>query len=86
MSQMRLAVEGNTKSGVVVDTNQKIDVARLGAGLLQQTAHGLGAHMRGAEALALEDMPLLDSGALGNPLVGVSTIRASSSLVCPSAN
>ena len=41
-----------------------------GAGLREQTAHGFRAHMRGAKPLALEDVALLDAGALGDPGVG----------------
>ena len=56
--------------------DQQIDLARLGAGLLQQAAHGLRGHMRGAEPLAFEDVALLDAGALGDPgVAGVHHAR-----------
>ena len=49
--------------------DQQIDIAGRGAGLLQKTAHRLGAHMRGAEPFALEDVAFLDAGALDDPFV-----------------
>ena len=65
--------------------DQEIDLFRRGVGLLQQPAHGFGAHVRGAEPLALEDVAFLDAGALGDP--GVRWCRpsaASSALVSTS--
>ena len=56
--------------------DQQVDVAGAVAVFAQQSAHRLGAHMRGAEPLALEDVALLDAGALGDPLVaGVDHLR-----------
>ncbi len=50
--------------------DQKVDVGGLVAGALQQPADRFGAHMRGAEPLALQDAPLLDAGALDDPGIG----------------
>ena len=49
--------------------NQKLDVAGRSPGFAQQSAHRLGAHMRGAEPFALEDVAFADAGALDDPLV-----------------
>ncbi len=47
--------------------DQKIDLGRIGAGLLEQAAHGFRRHVRGAEPLAFQDVAFLDAGALGDP-------------------
>ncbi len=70
MSQIRLAVDGNTHIRRGGGANQKIDLARLRAGLFQQTTNGFGRHMRRAQPLALEDVTFLNAGPLGDPRIG----------------
>ncbi len=67
MSQIRLAVDGKYEVRRRRRADQQIDLFGLRAGLLQEPAHGFGPHVRGAEPLALEDMALLDAGALDDP-------------------
>ena len=76
MSQIRLAVEGNTKSGVVVAQIRSSTSPGAVAVLASSPRTASRAHMRGAEPLALEDVPFLDAGALDDPLVaGVDHLR-----------
>jgi hypothetical protein len=84
MSQIRLAVEGKTKSGVVVAQIRRSTSAGRCPVFFKQPAYRLGAHMRGAEPLALEDAAFLDAGALDDPLVAGVDHRASSALVSTS--
>ncbi len=79
MSQTRLAVDGNTKSGVVVAQIRRSISAGAVSVLGKQPAHRLGGHVRGAEPLALEDAAFLDAGAFGDPgVAGVDHARESS--------
>jgi len=56
--------------------DQEVHLAGSGAGLLEESAHRFRAHMRSAQSLALEDVPLFDAGALDDPLVtGVDHLR-----------
>ena len=76
MSQTRLAVEGNTRSGVVVAQIRRSTSLRGRASLDQQSAHCLGAHVRGTQPLAFEDATLLDAGAFADPFIaGVERAR-----------
>ena len=50
--------------------DHEIDLARCRAGFLQQAAHGLSAHVGGAEPLAFQDAPLANAGALDDPGIG----------------
>ena len=67
MSQIKLAVEGNTKSGVVVAQISRSMSSRLGAGLGSSPRTASAPICERAEPLAFEDVAFLDAGALGDP-------------------
>ena len=77
MSQMRLAVDGNYEIRRGRRADQQIDVFAAWCPVFASKPRTASArHMRGAQPLALEDVALLDAGALGDPCIaGVDHAR-----------